>query len=1009
MVQWGRVQPRPESPNTPWAETLFVSPMNTCCVRGLATLVLSLCAWAAARADVYDDLRAKWSDMKTGGNYTIDTTIQAQIDTLDAAVAVHLNTIQPAGSTQPYLFSNLPNVTWGAGLVTSHINSTYARLSVMASALRTKGSDYEFIGTGSTAARNLRDTVKRGLLWMNTNSYKSNDDKVDPNWWDLEIGAPGNLGNALVFLSTGPFANEANQGVTQAEINNYTMPMYLKQRNTQLNYSGTNGVWKCRTWVLLGILRKDKAMDGVTTRNWLTEARNKLDGSLADDVTVVDDWDSEGFRVDSSFYGHIAHPYTGGYGQEFLPQYLQLQEFFTGTSWSLDGSATASLVDWIVNGCDLSAFRWQYFQNTLGRGLTGYSTTGINALATAYASIRLANVATTADAAKLRAMVKEWLTSRSGIDLRTTAGSDIPNYLAAKSYYDNHHAATVARAQLDFYKHFTETSYTVVQRPTWAAGVAMFTKDTVNNTRPQIKTNETSNGDTPQGAFLANGALQLMNYDFLQYANGYYENIDWLRIPGTTVDSEIAPSGQRYENASNFAGGVVLGRYGVTGFQLEPKAGTSQTALGKFHARKAWFFFDKEIVALGSDIRRTDTSVNHRIHTNVENWRLNPANDNVFKIDDDTTPGSLVTQATTLGSTVYYKDGATRAWLQGNVAGTDTGYVFPAGANISLRRDHRFTADPKGVVDDAKFLTMWISHGIPSNGSYRYILLPNHTEAQTNTYANSPEVSVLENSADAQAVNKSSLGLTGVLFLKNQNKTVQMPAGTSFLASDKIAAALVEETADKLTLAVSDPTWENSTAGGGSGQMVVELFRKNSNWESKSTGITVLQTTPTIKMQVDVNAARGKTFTLTMLKRCEVERFATPQASSGDPYFVYTDEVGASGGGIVSYNATDVNDYVTFKLWHQMPGTYSLKVRFKRANNRARVGVSIGTDPAVTSPIGSQSIETYNATSDFVDVTVANVTFAAGGDRFVKFTATGKHASSGGYRIVVDSIELVPQ
>ena len=34
----------------------------------------------------------------------------------------------------------------------------------------------------------------------------------------------------------------------------WTKPMYLKQRSTDLNYSGTNAVWKCRTWTLLGIL-----------------------------------------------------------------------------------------------------------------------------------------------------------------------------------------------------------------------------------------------------------------------------------------------------------------------------------------------------------------------------------------------------------------------------------------------------------------------------------------------------------------------------------------------------------------------------------------------------------------------------------------------------------------------------------------------------------------------------------------------------------------------------------
>lgn len=978
-----------------------------------AVAVLALFVGSTLRADLFDDLRAKWADSLTGGTYTVDPTIQSKINAIDANAALYQSTMEPSGSSQPYLWSDHPNVVWVAGVSTANMTATYDHLAAMALALRTNGSAYQFIGTGSAAARAMRDDVKRGVQWMYVNSYQPNPYKVDPNWWDLEIGCTGWLGNILCYLTTGPFANGANGAFTQTDVMNYSLPMILKLRSTALDGSGANGVWKCRTWALLGMLRKN-VNEKNEARDFLSEARQQLDGPLAKDTVIVSTWDSEGFRVDSSFYGHIAHAYTGTYGASFISLYLQMQRFHAGTDWALNGSATASLVDWITNGSDRSMFRQMYFQSTRGRNLTRYSITGFNGISTAISAISLADLASSGDALSLRQMVKEWLTSNPGVDLRGDAGISIPDYLTAKGYYDSYYDTTTARAVLDGYKQFTETSYATMQRPTFGASVAMFTKDTVNNTRPQMKSNETSNGETPSGAFLSNGALQVMTADFEQYGHGYYENIDWQRIPGTTIDADILPAGNRYENASNFAGGVVLGRYGVTGFELQPKAGTSETNLGKFHARKAWFFFDKEIVALGSDIRRTDTTVTHKIHTNVENWRIGAGNSNVFKIDDNTNPGVLVTMPGTLSSTVINKNGVSRAWLQGNVAGSDMGYYFPpiggtTPPNINYRRDHRVSTDPKALTLDANFLTMWISHGVPSGGAYQYVMLPNQTEAATNAYANAPEIAVLENSADAQAVRKSSLGLTGVLFLKNQTKTVQA-SGVNFLTSDKIAATLVQETANDITVAVSDPTWENSVAAGADGQVILELNRATSGWETKSTGMTVLQTTPTIKIQTNVDAARGNTFTANFLTRYEIEKFAAPWQSSGDPYIVYTAEPPpASGGGIVSFNADAVNDYVTVKFWHQMPGTYSLHVRFKRANNRGKVGVSIGTDTTSMTAIGSQSIDLYNSATDFIDVTIANVTFVTAADRYLKFTVTGKNASSGGYRVAIDSVEFLPQ
>ncbi len=100
---------------------------------------------------------------------------------------------------------------------------------------------------------------------------------------------------------------------------------------------------------------------------------------------------------------------------------------------------------------------------------------------------------------------------------------------------------------------------------------------------------------------------------------------------------------------------------------------------------------------------------------------------------------------------------------------------------------------------------------------------------------------------------------------------------------------------------------------------------------------------------------------------------------------------------------------MTFKLWHQLTGNYRAVVRFKKGTNRGCVGMSIGTDTVTMSPVGDQGIDLYGSGTEFADVDLGLVTFSASGDRFLKFTATGKNQSSSGYRMVIDSIELIPQ
>ena len=88
--------------------------------------------------------------------------------------------------------------------------------------------------------------------------------------------------------------------------------------------------------------------------------------------------------------------------------------------------------------------------------------------------------------------------------------------------------------------------------------------------------------------------------------------MDPQRLPGTTV---IAGSTARQSQlgGSNAVGGASLDGYSAVMMQLSPDG-------RQLSAKKSWFLFDDELVALGADIR--STAAGKTVETIVENRRV---------------------------------------------------------------------------------------------------------------------------------------------------------------------------------------------------------------------------------------------------------------------------------------------------------------------------------------------------------------------------------------------------
>ncbi|NQX01185.1 DNRLRE domain-containing protein, partial [bacterium] len=339
------------------------------------------------------------------------------------------------------------------------------------------------------------------------------------------------------------------------------------------------------------------------------------------------------------------------------------------------------------------------------------------------------------------------------------------------------------------------------------------------------------------------------------------------RLPGVTADvthsklpnvsASIGPRAQGESTLSphSWAGGATLGNFGAAGMQFK---GVGVTLTGK----KSWFMFDDEIVCLGAGITSTDA---RPIETTVENRKINGSN--AFTVNG-------TAKSTALGWTEAM---VTTSWahLQGNVSGSDIGYYFPTAPTIHAVRESR-SASPSEIdvgasttIETRNFLRLGFEHGSsPTSTTYQYVLLPGRSATRTGNYAAAPQITVLNNNANVQAVRENTLGITAANFWADSTYTY------GGITSNKKASVLVRDDGPFIDVSVSDPTQLN-TAG-----ITLQIALDGGTLVSADAGVTVTQSTPTIAMTINTAGSAGKTFKARFYKLAPDVVNLTPVADS---------------------------------------------------------------------------------------------------------------------------------
>jgi chondroitin AC lyase len=381
------------------------------------------------------------------------------------------------------------------------------------------------------------------------------------------------------------------------------------------------------------------------------------------------------------------------------------------------------------------------------------------------------------------------ITRRSALRARSPA---TPEALAAVTDYRHEeltHLAAVRRGEQEpafsFNKFFWSSEYLSHQRPQYFASVRMFSS---RNHSVEVPYNE----EGLLNHHLADGA------NFILRTGEEYRDIfpafDWQKIPGATVvqkPSLPSPNAIQQRGLTDFVGGVTDGLYGVAAFDF-------RSPLDPLAARKAWFFFDDEFVALGAGI--TSDSGRPVVTTLNQSLLKGPV----------AVPGESSPRLPDQGE--HSVAGTTWVWHD------DIAYLFPSSAEVRTTNrsasgtwrhiNRQSWATDEEIVHDV--FTLWIDHGTnPSSADYAYIVVPGIELDNVTEYEDRSPISILANTPEIQAVTHQDLQLTQIVFYEPGE--LETTSGVP-IAVDKPSLVMLRTSGDHITqISVADPTRNHAT------------------------------------------------------------------------------------------------------------------------------------------------------------------------------------------------------
>ncbi len=463
---------------------------------------------------------------------------------------------------------------------------------------------YGSFGTALYKSEELKEKILYSLNWLYENRYGEKELAHDPtgwrdinlfNWWDWDLGAPGFLIDTLVIMAD--------------EIDADTIAKYLKLFDTLVPAPRDYGANKIHfaTLVIGSALLKNDAKKISETFEDIKEMFEYCDG---EDVWMQHKQpgnNGQGFYSDGTYIFHTKHLMNGTYGIIFYEQALNLYLLTKKTHFEFPESIGQKIKLWYK----ISFMNFVHY-GKMNRAVMGRKPNDIESIAQKIVWCGLDVLQVFGEDEEIKRFIAENIkyidSDNSGCSIRNVKylegiiNSDMENLEFSKVYY-------FADKVLHKKKNYTFTLS--------MSSAHIFNYECINN-------------ENLTGWYISDGMTGIYSENN-SYGSEYWENVNPYYIPGTTVDTQKREAvsirqSNEYLSEEDFCGGVVFDDRYVTAsmslrsyhsdgnfFEKEiyPNQPIEYGCAPPKHncslkAKKAWFCFDDEIIALGAGICAQD-------------------------------------------------------------------------------------------------------------------------------------------------------------------------------------------------------------------------------------------------------------------------------------------------------------------------------------------------------------------------------------------------------------------
>lgn len=619
--------------------------------------------------------------------------------------------------------------------------------------------------------KNIKNEIFNAL---NTLEKVYNDTTVPKgNWWYWEIGIPLSINSIFTLMY---------DYTDKSQLKRYMAAE--KHFNDRIKLTGANRLWESVIFAVRGILLSDN--DSI---------KNAISG--IQDVMVITD-SGDGFYKDGSFIQHDNIPYNCGYGRSLIQELAPMLYIFKDTEF--ENKNTDIINTWIEKSYLPFIYNGRTMDMVRGREISRYYEQ--SDLACTHILSAMLILSEMPEFNELKGTIKTQITDNF-FEYASVFTAELAEHLQE----DNNIKPKEIKP---YFMAFNSMDRVVKHGNGYTIGLAMHSERTAAY--------ESINDENQNAHHTSDGMMYIYKKNEPK-SDFFWPTIDLQRLPGTTVlrGSTVKPN---INAAGDFTGGCGIGENGVCTMKLISNENSLK-------ANKSWFFFDKEVVCLGSCINSEEES---EVETIIEN-RLVTDNSRFTVHGNEESEGYIIKGA--------YLDGS-----------HDVGYCFPEEQEVNIFREIRsgdwnnMSIKSDGKSYKGRYLTMWIKHGRKvKDVSYEYIVIPKCREEEINDYYRKSGIRIIENSDSIQCVKKN--GTTGVVFLKDKTHS----AGG--ISCDRRCIVMTTQTCGTLELSISDITQKQD-------KIYIELDYSAQEIISKSERINIIQLVPYVCMEIDTCAARGE-------------------------------------------------------------------------------------------------------------------------------------------------------